>query len=106
MKSKLLKAAGRFGVRYGQLVKRRIANIESKQRKKQKCLFCNGHAKRSSKGIWECKKCGKRFAAHAYYLEKEYLSQGQPAADAQRALREKAKVLKNEPAKNKKEKKQ
>ena len=102
-KSKLLKAAGRFGVRYGQAVKRRIASIESKQRKKQKCIFCNGRAKRSSKGIWECKKCGKRFAGHAYYLESEYASQGQITADTH--TEEKAKVLKNDLSKNKKSKK-
>lgn len=106
MKSKLLKAAGRFGVRYGQLVKRRIANIESKQRKKQQCLFCNGRAKRTSKGIWECKKCGKRFAGHAYYLEKEFISSGQATSDAQKEIQAKSKVLKNESSKTKKEKKQ
>lgn len=70
VKTKIAKAAGRYGVRYGQSIRRRIAAVESKQRKKQQCIFCNGRAKRTSKGIWNCIKCGKRFAGHAYYLER------------------------------------
>ena|SRR3989344_1069403 len=69
VKTKIVGAAGRFGERYGQLVRRRIADIESKQRIKQVCIFCNGRVKRTSKGLWNCKKCGKRFAQHAYFLE-------------------------------------
>ncbi len=68
-KTKLVKSAGRFGVRYGQRIKRKIAEVESKQRKKQVCPFCKKRAKRLSKGIWECRNCGKKFAGHAYYLE-------------------------------------
>lgn len=70
MKTKLVKAAGRFGVRYGQYTRRRVAEIESKQRQRQFCLFCGGHAKRIAKGIWLCRRCGKKFAGHAFYLEK------------------------------------
>lgn len=68
-RTKILGASGRFGVRYGQRVKRRITEIESRQRKKQACPMCSGRAVRLSKGIWSCKKCGKKFAGHAYYLE-------------------------------------
>ena len=67
-KTKKVRAAGRFGARYGRSVRTKIAEIESVQRKKQKCIFCNGVAKRISKGIWKCKKCSKKFAADAYYL--------------------------------------
>lgn len=70
VKTKLVGAAGRFGARYGQYIKRKIAGVEGKQRKKQVCPFCGGRAKRLSKGIWLCKKCKRKFAAHAYYLEK------------------------------------
>lgn len=70
VKTKIIGAAGRFGSRYGQYIKRRIADIEFKQRKKQECPFCNGTAKRTSKGIWLCKKCKKKFASHAYFLPK------------------------------------
>ena len=71
VKTKKVRSAGRFGARYGRSVRTKIADIESLQRKKQQCIFCNGVAKRASKGIWECKKCKKRFAAHAYYLPKK-----------------------------------
>ena len=70
-KTKKVKAAGRFGVRYGRKVRLRTADVESKQRKKQECIFCNGTAKRLSKGIWLCNKCKKKFAHHTYYLPKK-----------------------------------
>ena len=71
MKTKKVKAAGRFGVRYGRRVRTKIAEIESTQRKKQNCIFCTGIAKRLSKGIWECKKCRKKFASNTYVLPKK-----------------------------------
>jgi len=71
MKTKKVKAAGRFGARYGRRVRTKIAEIESVQRKKQNCIFCTGVAKRLSKGIWECKKCKKKFTSHAYFLPKK-----------------------------------
>jgi len=70
-KTKKVKAAGRFGARYGRRVRVKIADIESNQRKKQICIFCKGTAKRLSKGIWQCKKCNKKFAGHTYFLKKE-----------------------------------
>lgn len=70
-KTKKVKASGRFGARYGRSVRTKITEIETLQRKKQHCLFCNGIAKRISKGIWQCKKCNKKFASHAYYLPKK-----------------------------------
>ena len=70
-KTKKVKAAGRFGCRYGQRVRRKIADVESNQRKKQDCIFCPGTAKRLSKGIWECNKCKKKFASHTYFLPKK-----------------------------------
>jgi large subunit ribosomal protein L37Ae len=71
VKLKIVKSAGRFGARYGQHIKRKIVDIESRQRKKQKCPFCSKKVKRLSKGIWKCKSCKKKFAAHAYYIEKD-----------------------------------
>lgn len=94
-RTKIMKSAGRFGVRYGQSARRRTAAIESKQKQKQKCPFCGGRAKRTSKGIWNCKRCGKRFAGHAYYLE--YSADSQAKSDAIKLSQEKpkAKVLKS-----------
>ncbi len=69
-KLKKTKSAGRFGARYGKTVKNRLVKIETKQRVRQKCPFCERlGAKRTSKGIWECPKCKKRFASNTYYLD-------------------------------------
>ncbi|HLA23512.1 MAG TPA: 50S ribosomal protein L37ae [Candidatus Nanoarchaeia archaeon] len=71
-KSKKSKSAGRFGARYGRRIRDRLVQVEIKQRKRQKCPFCNRlGAKRVSKGIWECQKknCGKKFASNTFYLE-------------------------------------
>lgn len=68
MRTKKVKAAGRFGARHGSYARGKIAAVELKQRKKQKCSFCNGTVDRLSKGIWKCKKCGKKIASHAYYI--------------------------------------
>ncbi len=68
-KTKKTKSAGRFGARYGKTVKRKLVEVEIKQRKKQTCPICKkGTAKRLSKGIWQCKKCKKKFASDVYYL--------------------------------------
>jgi len=69
-KSKKTKSAGRFGARYGKRARDRLVKVEIKQRIKQKCPFCGREgAKRVSKGIWECSKCGKKFASNTYYLD-------------------------------------
>jgi len=69
-KSKKTKSAGRFGARYGKTVRNKLVKIEVKQRKKQKCPFCEKlGAKRLSKGIWECSKCKKKFASNTYCLD-------------------------------------
>jgi large subunit ribosomal protein L37Ae len=71
VKTKKVKSAGRFGVRYGRKVRIQIAEIEAVQRKKQSCIFCDGVADRTSKGLWKCKKCNKKFAHNAFVLPKK-----------------------------------
>jgi large subunit ribosomal protein L37Ae len=69
-KSKKTKSAGRFGARYGKRVKAKLVAVETKQKVKQKCPFCGKKGvKRLSKGLWQCKKCNKKFAHDAYYIE-------------------------------------
>lgn len=71
-KSKKSKSAGRFGARYGKRIRAKLVKVEEKQRKKQKCPFCEKlGVKKLSKGIWQCtrKKCNKKFASNTYYLE-------------------------------------
>ena len=67
MRTKKVKSAGR----YGRKSRNKIADIESEQRQKQQCIFCEGTAKRLSKGIWFCKKCNKKFAHNTYFLPKK-----------------------------------
>ena len=68
-KLKKTKSAGRFGARYGRSVRAKLVQVESKQRKKQTCPFCKRPgAKRIANGIWECKKCDKKFASNTYIL--------------------------------------
>lgn len=69
-KSKKTKSAGRFGPRYGKKPRDNLIKVEIKQRVKQTCPFCGKKGvKRASKGIWECSKCGKKFASNTYYLD-------------------------------------
>lgn len=64
-------AVKRFGPRYGRNLKEKFAKIESSQRKLHKCPYCNFvKVKRTSTGIWECKKCGAKFASKAYTVSK------------------------------------
>ncbi|MGV8151654.1 MAG: 50S ribosomal protein L37ae [Candidatus Nanoarchaeia archaeon] len=72
VKTKKVRASGRFGARYGRSVRTKITEVESLQRKKQYCMFCKkGVCKRLSKGIWLCLKCNKKFASNVYYLDKQ-----------------------------------
>ena len=69
-KSKKSKSSGRFGARYGRSIRAKLVNVESKQRVKQKCPFCQKlGVKRVSKGIWKCSKCDKKFASDIYHLQ-------------------------------------
>jgi len=69
-KLKKTKSAGRFGARYGRSIKSKLVKVEEKQRKKQKCPYCQKlGVKRLSSGIWKCGKCNKKFASDTYYLD-------------------------------------
>ena len=69
-KLKKAKSAGRFGARYGRSIKAKLVKVEEKQRKKQKCPYCQKlGVKRLAGGIWECSKCNKKFASNTYYLD-------------------------------------
>jgi large subunit ribosomal protein L37Ae len=103
-KTKIVKAAGRFGVRYGQSIKRRIAKIEGQQRKKQACSFCNGRAIRLAKGIWRCNRCKKTFAGHTYFLEKFYTANPQRPSNTKVLKEEKPVQIEEKEKKSKKKK--
>jgi len=60
-------AAGKYGPRYGMKIRKLTLEIERKLRQKYKCPKCGAErVKRVSTGIWQCKKCGVKFAGGAY----------------------------------------
>ena len=66
-RTKKVGSAGRFQARYGVKSRTRIRNVESQQLLKHKCPSCGQKkVKRVSTSIWECKKCGIKFAGGAY----------------------------------------
>jgi len=63
---------GRYGVRYGKGIKKKVAEIEKVQRQKHICPKCGmPYVKRVSSGIWKCKKCETKFAGSAYFPKSE-----------------------------------
>lgn len=59
--------AGRFGARYGVVVRNRVKSIEAHQKQYHECPTCHHKSvKRVSSGIWECRHCRFKFAAGAY----------------------------------------
>jgi large subunit ribosomal protein L37Ae len=66
-RTKKVGSAGRFQARYGVRARTRIRNVEIQQKTKHVCPSC-GHktVKRLGTSIWQCKKCGNKFAGGAY----------------------------------------
>ncbi|MFW6026278.1 MAG: 50S ribosomal protein L37ae [Candidatus Woesearchaeota archaeon] len=60
--------AGRFGARGGNILRRKVSDIEKMSRGKHKCMFCGKDHKvrRKAYGIWECGSCNKVFVGKAY----------------------------------------
>jgi len=68
MATKKVGSAGRFGVRYGRKIRKRVADVEVIQKAKHECPGCGKMIlKRTSQGVYECKKCGSKFTGRAYY---------------------------------------
>ena len=66
-RTKKVGPAGRLGSRYGVRARTRVRNVELIQKAKHICPGC-GHqkVKRLSTSIWQCGKCGIKFAGGAY----------------------------------------
>jgi large subunit ribosomal protein L37Ae len=66
-RTKKVGPAGRLGSRYGVRARSKLRNVELVQRAKHTCPSC-GHkkVKRVSTSIWQCSKCGVKFAGGAY----------------------------------------
>ena len=62
-KGKVTGSAGRFGCRYGRFVRKRVCEIEKISRALHRCPKCDMESvARKGTGIWECRKCGYKFA--------------------------------------------
>ncbi|MDA1197380.1 MAG: 50S ribosomal protein L37ae [Nanoarchaeota archaeon] len=67
--AEIYKSTKKFGTRYGRTLKGRFGKIEAEQRKKHICPYCRKESvKRVAVGIWNCKKCDKKFTGRAYTL--------------------------------------
>lgn len=60
-------SAGRFGARYGRVARKRVAEIESEMHEDHTCPECGAErVSRQGTGIWECSRCGYRFAGGTF----------------------------------------
>lgn len=68
-KTKKVGSTGRFGARYGIIIRRKVHDVEKAQKSWYKCPSCNAkRVKRISTGIWQCRKCQVKFASRAYSM--------------------------------------
>jgi large subunit ribosomal protein L37Ae len=66
-KGRVTGSAGRFGPRYGRFIRKRVTETERVSKAKHRCPRCDTVAvRRKGTGIWECRKCGFKFAGGAY----------------------------------------
>ena len=70
-RTKKVGMSGRFGPKYGSIVRINWNLIMEKQKGAIKCprCFTKDSIHRVSVGIWHCKKCGAKFTGGAYYIE-------------------------------------
>jgi len=63
-------SAGRFGARYGRVARKRVAEIESDMHDDHVCPDCGNEAvDRQGTGIWQCERCGYKYAGGTYRPE-------------------------------------
>jgi len=71
-RTKKVGPAGRFKARYGVKSRTIVRNVEIVQKAKHICPSCgNKKVKRLSTSIWQCRKCGVKFAGGSYIPKTE-----------------------------------
>jgi large subunit ribosomal protein L37Ae len=66
-RTKKVGSTGRFGVRYGAKLRRRVLDIDNRRKEPTRCPSCATKAlKRKAVGLWKCSKCNLLFAGGAY----------------------------------------
>ncbi|MFH1821401.1 MAG: 50S ribosomal protein L37ae [Methanobacteriota archaeon] len=66
-RKKKIGSAGRLGPRYGTKIRKLVVEVERKLRQDHKCPRCGApKVKRTGASIWECRRCGAKFAGAAY----------------------------------------
>ncbi|HJQ93601.1 MAG TPA: 50S ribosomal protein L37ae [Candidatus Thermoplasmatota archaeon] len=87
MATKKVGTSGRFGPRYGGVMRKAVATIEKTQKAAHACARCGSMSVyRDGTAIWACVKCGYTFAGGAYSPQ---TGAGQGASQALRAVQEK-----------------
>lgn len=67
MRTKKVGIAGKYGPRYGVRVRRRLGEIETEKVRVRQCPRCEQRSvKRLASAIWQCRRCGHKYAAGAY----------------------------------------
>jgi len=67
-RTKKVGTSGKYGPRYGVKIRRSLGKIDSMKARRYTCPRCEHKAVRKvSTGIWECRKCGYKFAGGAYF---------------------------------------
>jgi large subunit ribosomal protein L37Ae len=56
----------RFGSRYGSRIRK---NVDEAEERDYECPECGSEVDRNTAGVWECTKCGQKFAGGAYSFE-------------------------------------
>ena len=66
-KGRKTRSAGRFGPRYGRKIRKLVADIEERSKRRYDCPMCGRpQVRREGTGIWRCTKCGHTFAGGTY----------------------------------------
>ena len=66
--TKKVRSAGKYGAKFGIGIRKRWLKVADKQKKHYDCPSCGFQkVKRLSAGVFECKKCGLKFAGGAYF---------------------------------------